>query len=85
MKKKELTHYLLDSMVGTRYTLESLQERLNCVSDEKVEIVVVDEEELILAEDFRIDFETDMGKTGSIWYLKTRTGNIYVTEIALLD
>ena len=52
MKKKELTHYLLDSMVGTRYTLESLQERLNCVSDEKVEIAVVDEEELILAEDF---------------------------------
>ena len=52
MKKKELTHYLLDSMVGTRYTLGSLQERLNCVSDEKVEIAVVDEEELILAEDF---------------------------------
>lgn len=84
MKERELTADLINkAIVGHRYTLENLQERLNCLSKEKVELAIAEEKDLFSCEDFRIDFETDTGKNGCIWFLKTRTGNLYITEIAM--
>lgn len=80
-KGRNLNLSLIDkALVGNRYTFEELKERLNNLSSEKVDIGISSDDELVDGEDFKIDFTSDTGY-GTIWYLKTRTEQLYITEV----
>lgn len=79
-KGRNLNLYLIEkALIGNRYTFEELKERLNNLSSETVNISI-SSDELVDGEDFRIDFASDTGY-GTIWYLKTRTEQLYITEV----
>lgn len=80
-KGRNLNLFLIEkALIGHRYTLEELKERLNNLSSETVNIGTSSDDELVDGEDFKIDFTSDTGY-GTIWYLKTRTEQLYITEV----
>ena len=81
-KKKEIRFGLLD-LVFLRMDENKLQEELNKVFKDKVEMSSVDNQYLLIDEDYRIDFYCG-DIAGSVWYLPTRNEDIFfITEISL--
>lgn len=77
--KKELNYF-----IGKRYTLQYIIDylgyNLSCL---KIQTNKVKVKNLIDDEDYRIDFVIyfeNCEVEGSIWYLKTRTSKLYITE-----
>lgn len=71
--------YKLESLVYHRYTFEELKERLKDF-DKTFEIYKND----IMYKELDIDYALDIGcnrGTGTIYYLPTRKGNFYITEV----
>ena len=71
----------LEQLVNRRFNKEGLQEQLKEILGKTLQVVEVPADELLLAEDYRLDIGTKESGYGSIWFLKTRTDNIYVTEV----
>ena len=74
--QRELTEEIVDK----RYTIAGLKEQLKRSFGEVTEVQEIPETELIIAEDYRLDISNSKG-TGYIWFLKTRTDNMYITEL----
>ena len=79
---RNLSEQLLTmALVGNRYTFQELVDRVNMLSDEKVVMSMADETEYVEEQDYVIDFGSDTGY-GSIFYLKTRTDKLFITEVS---
>jgi hypothetical protein len=75
--------YKLESLVHHRYTFEELKERLKHF-DKTFEIYKND----IMYKEFDIDYMLDIGcdrGAGTIYYLPTRKGNFYITEVGFQE
>ena len=71
-----------EAILNRRFNIEKLQRTLNEVLGKEVQITEVPEEELLRqVEDFRLDIGTKESGYGSVWYLKTRAGHLYITEV----
>ena len=70
----------LKKLVNQRLTMESLKKKLLKLSD-FYEVSKTPVEDLLSTEDLRLDI-ADTNGIGSIWYLRTRTDDLYITEIA---
>lgn len=82
MTTRNLSEFLIDkAVVGHRYTLDELKDRLNCLSAEEVTISYADESEYTSEQDYALDFSSNTGY-GTIFYLKTRTDKMYITEVS---
>lgn len=76
--------YKLESLVHHRYTLKELKKRLKDF-DKNFEIYEDECEEYCEDDnfdfDYRLEIACDKG-LGTIYYLPTRKGNMYVTEVS---
>ena len=70
----------LKKLVNQRLTMESLKKKLLKLSD-FYEVSKTPVEDLLSTEDLQLDI-ADTNGIGSIWYLRTRTDDLYITEIA---
>ena len=69
------------ALVGNRYTFQELVDRVNMLSQEKVCMSLADETEYVEEQDYVIEFGSDTGY-GTIFYLKTRTDKLFITEVS---
>lgn len=75
----------LNKLVHTRFSLQDLYSTLQTIA-KNVSIYFNYAEELIDDEDWRIDISLTYNGVeydGSIWFLKTRTDEIYITEVCV--
>ena len=78
---RNLNEYLLHiAIVGHRYTFKELEDRLNNLSQEKVELNYADESEYAEGQDYALNFTCDNGY-GTVFYLKTRTNQLLITDV----
>lgn len=72
----------LKNLIGRRFSINLLKEKLSELFDCKVNIDKIDESILLPCEDYRIDFYCNE-YDGTIWYAETRAKDIIVLEINL--
>ena len=74
------TNLELEKLVGTRYeSLKDLRADLKNLS-KTFKVSEADEDELWEDEDYRLDIADKYG-FGTIYYLKTRANDMYITEV----
>lgn len=72
---------LTTALVGNRYTFQELFDRVNMLSQEQVCMDWADETQYTDEQDYAINFDSDTG-FGTIFYLKTRTDKLFITEVS---
>lgn len=65
----------LEKLVGQRFTEQELEEKLHAKLYKPNH-----SHEYITGEDYKLTFGVYEG-VGTIWYAKTRAGNMYITEV----